>query len=188
VHLKDLEANTAYQLRALVGDDTNAVTVADFTSNGDGNANLDYKSTEKTKGSSTDVKGNLPPALNPVTNIKSLSVADVSGQTVLTAEVNALQKLHYMVQRRLTEGDIKGNLHINASDKGGQVRLDARGLEPESDYSLALNGTSAATATSDKKGKVKFKVDITDPMQVLGVNTIELRDASGTAVLSETLP
>jgi hypothetical protein len=188
VHLKGLEADAAYQLQATIGADPNPITVEDFSAQSDGNANLDFKSTEKAKGSSTEVKGDLPAALNPVTNIRSLSVVDAGGQTVLTVDVNALQKLHYMVKRKLTEGDIKGNLHIKASDKGGEVRLDAKELNPESDYSLALNGAIVATSTSDKKGKVKLKTELADPFEVLSLNTVELRDASGGVVLSATLP
>ena len=72
VEVRNLGANAGYQLQALAGDDPNLIGIVEFTTDGEGKAKLEFR--DKAAGKAP--KQPVPAALNPLTNIRELVVAD----------------------------------------------------------------------------------------------------------------
>jgi hypothetical protein len=179
IKVKNLEANTAYQLAVLLDDDTNLTQVVEFNTDKKGNASLSFRD----KG-----KHSLPAALNPVSNIHEVRILNGAGQAVLTADLTTPDKLEYLVKRDLSTGGVKASLQIHANAHKGKLRLHASGLTPNSDYSLAMNGSVVQTETADAKGKLKIDTDLAVPVEILSLKTVALMDSAGNVMLTTTLP
>jgi hypothetical protein len=186
--LEHLEANAAYQLVA-GGDDTNTFEVVEFTSNHEGKARLEFRSNEKkTKSKPGEVKAGLPEELKPIVKVGTLAIVDATGQTVLSADLNTLDKLHFAFKRYLRSGDIKAKVYLKANKNKGQVKLHADELNPGSTYSLSLNGNIVATGAANYKGKLDLRADLVDPLEVLNLEIVEVLDDGGNVVLSTSVP
>jgi hypothetical protein len=147
---------------------------------------LEFRSKNPGKGKGDD-KHPLPSALDPVSNIRELTVLDGEGQSILTADLTNPSKFEYFLKADAGGGS-KSDLQIKADTHKSQVRLNASGLAGNSDYSLALNGNVASTATTDAKGKLKIGAELSNPADVLALQTVSLLDSSGTEVLSVSVP
>src|SRR5258706_777672 len=131
IKAEHLGANAAYSLFALVNDDTNSTLVAEFSTDKEGKASLEFR--DKAKGKSDGKgksKGPLPAALNPVSGIRELTIFDANEQAVLTADLTSPDKLEYLLKRDLSTGDIKASLQMEGKASKANVRLDASGLSP----------------------------------------------------------
>jgi hypothetical protein len=186
--LSGLTADTTYTLAAVVGDDTNAVPVASFTTDSNGGARIVYSAKGQGKG-----KGNgaaLPAELNPLVDVRAISVLDAATQTVSYAWINTSQQFNYLVKRNLTSLDATaaGQISLIANNNNVNFRLNAGGLTPTSDYSLALNSNVVATATSDANGALQISEWPAGAPAILDLRFLQLLDSNTNAVLSTTLP
>jgi hypothetical protein len=189
IDVRNLDTNATYELTAQVGDDTNLTQVLEFTTDEHGNANIDFRSKNPGKGGGDGKnKHPIPAELEPITNIREITISDANTQAVLTANLTVPNKFEYLLKADLNASGVKGNVHINANNHKAQVRLDASGLTPGSDYSLSLNGSAVTTATTDAKGKLKIGWEAASPADILALETVALLDAGGIEVLSVTLP
>jgi len=189
LHIDGLDSSATYQLAAQVDDDTNLTQIATFTPDHEGKANIELreKGPKHPDSKYGHVHAQLPPELQPVTLIHQLLVSDTNGATVLSADLTSPDKFEYLVKADLSSGDIRAKLGIKANSHKGQVHLDAKGLEAGSDYSLALNGTVAGSATADHEGKVNLRAELQNVADIFALETVELLDASSTAVVSATV-
>jgi hypothetical protein len=183
-----LTASTTYTLAAVVADDTNAVSVADFTTDANGSARIVYSAKGQGKG-----KGNgaaLPAVLNPLVDVHAVSVVDAATQTVAYAWINTSTDYQYLVKRNLTSAGAPaaGQISLIANNSNVNFRLNAGGLAPTSDYSLALNSNVVATATSDANGALQISEWPAGAPAILDLRLLQLLDGNTNAVLSTTLP
>ncbi len=184
VGAKGLQANGAYQLWALRGDDANMILVTDLTADKRGRVSLRYQNTGGGHGLQE-----LPAPLDPVTGIRALTIANGHSNAVLTADLTAPDSLAYLVKRNLSGANgVSGNLAINASSHKTQFNLMATGLTPSTDYLLALNGSVVQTNSTDAKGHLQIKSLMETPSDILAVHSVQLWDSASNAVLSVTLP
>jgi hypothetical protein len=189
IELKELDANTSYQLLALSDGETNATSVLDFTTDDEGEASIEFRDKGKTENKGHGkIKSPLPDALNPVSGILELTVSDTNLQAVLTADMTAPDKMEYELERDLSTGSIKASLKIHANEKKAEVRLEAKGLSANSQYSLSLNGAVAQTGNTDEHGHLNLKARLPHPLDILSLQSVELLDNSSAVVLSTTLP
>lgn len=193
VRLGKLEADTGHLLFAWLGDDTNATYVAAFNSDEDGDARLDYSSIDSRRGHGRS-RGHdeLPIALKPLSNVRSLMVTDASTQAVLRADLTLPDKLQYLVKRSLTTNDVepsaRGYLHLHSTVNWSRVKVTVAGLTATNDYLLALDDGVVMSATSDKKGRVEFRGALELPADILDVRSLAIWNSSSNVVLSTTLP
>ena len=159
--LEHLATNATYHLSALIGDDTNFTNVVEFTTDDQGAAQLHYRR--------LGADGNhglghgkiaLPTALSPLSDLRELDVVDGNAQTVLSADLTAPDKLHYLVKRSLTNDGSETNaaaaLRIHSTTNSTQFRLLASGLEPAANYSVVVNGGIDQTAAADADGRLRY--------------------------------
>jgi hypothetical protein len=191
---KNLAANATYQLLAAVGDDTNSTHVADFTTDSSGAAKLLYRrvDTANSNGHLGRGKKQLPPELNPVSNIRELAIQDSSNQVVLVASFATPDKFQYLIKRALTndgfDADAAGTLRVKGNINHSTVRVKASNLETNATYVLLLNGSISQTNTATAEGNLRIDTEVVNPVDILGVRTLSISDTSSNSVLSTILP
>lgn len=185
--LKGLNASTTYSLFALTGDNSNATFVANFTTDGSGSSAMHYRSVGNGHGGGKG-KTALPDSLNPISNIRQLSVADTNTATVLTADFTSPDKLQYLVQRDISNTTgVSAGLRIKATTNQTQFKLTASGLAGTTDYLLAINDAVVQTNTSDMGGNLTITTQQSG-LDVLDIHSVALWDTASNVVVSTTLP
>lgn len=189
LRIRNLTTNTAYQLWALVGDDTNYVHASDFTTDARGGAKLSFMHVGSSKGKGHG-KGHqsLSDELLPISQIHNLAIGNSSTQAVLTANLLAPDKLQYLIKRHLAAGNISGELHLKATTSKLQFWLKVSGLSATNTYQLAVNDVAVASGTSSTNGGLSFTTLPVSAADILTVQKLSLIDASTNTVLSTTLP
>jgi hypothetical protein len=183
---KGLMAGTNYGLFALLGSDTTLTSITNFTTDANGNVTIHYRSVGHGHGGGKN-KIPLPDALNPVSNIRELDIADAGSTVVLAADFTAPNKLQLLVKRNIGTNGVSAELMIKASSTNHvELSLMASGLAPSSDYSLALDNAPVQTGTSNGKGKLHLAT--TQNINILSVGSVALWDSSSNVVVSTTLP
>ena len=204
ISLKGLTTNATYRLTALLDDDTNQTDVAEFTTDSDGKAKLRYHSMMNNKNKQHGGNGNgngngnghgkgkgkgpLPAALDPISDVRELSVFNSSTQAVLTADLTDPDKFIYLVKRDLGTTNVDATLRIFASTRKAHFHLTASGLEPAADYLLVLNGEVVETNTSGTNGVLKVSSSIEPPSDILDLHSLALWDTFSNVVVSTELP
>jgi len=197
VTIRGLDAETSYDLEALVNDDTNLTSVVSFTTDADGNASIDLED----KGHNNNGHGHayghnkhghvndtLPAALEPVGQIHQLFVLDSTGtNVVLTADFTTASSFQYLVKRNISSDTVNAQLRIIANPGKAQIRLSASGLAA-GDCTLLLNDTATETQMADDHGRVDIRTELENPADILSVSSISLIDAGTNVVVSTTLP
>jgi hypothetical protein len=201
VNVRGLDADTSYDLEAQLNADTNLTSVVSFTTDAEGNASINLED----KGQNNNghghghghayghnkpghTKDTLPAALEPVGHIHQLFVLDNTGtNVVLSADFTTASSFQYLVKRNISSDTVNAELWIIANSGKAQVRLLASGLAA-GDYTLMLNDTAAQTQTADDHGRVSIRAELTNPADILSVNSVSLVDAGTNVVVSTTLP
>jgi len=199
VNVRGLDADTSYELDALLNDDTNLTSGVSFTTDAAGNASINLED----KGHNNNghghghayghnkpghMKDTLPAALEPVGHIHELVVLDNTGTNViLTADFTTASSFQYLVKRNISSDTVNAELWIIANPGKAQIRLLASGLAA-GDYTLMLNDTATQTQTADAHGRVDFRTELTNPADILSVSSVSLVDVGTNVVVSTTLP
>jgi hypothetical protein len=188
LYASGLETNSPYGLIAVVGDDTNAVRVADMSANTKGRLRVSYMS----KGQGNGGKNPVPAALLPLTDVHSIGLENASTQTVAYAWIADAHRFHYLVKRNLTPEDTNGlaagSISLIANHNRAHFRLLAGGLNATNDYHLALNSDIVSTVSTDTDGRVEIRDWPTNAPSVLDLRSLSILDGSSNVVLSTTLP
>jgi hypothetical protein len=179
-----LDATTAYHLIAFLNDDTNAITVADFTTGKSGAAAVHYV---KTKGTP---KHPLPGALDPVTNVRELDIVKGS-DTVLRAVLTSPDSFSYSLRRAMNNTGFltsaNGNLTLHGTPHTTKATIIAKGLAPSTSYQLVVNGVGFTTKTSTKTGHLTITSPRTGLPLVLDTDTISLNDGTNVVLITTGL-
>lgn len=197
VNVRGLDADTSYELGALLNDDTNVTSATTFTTDADGKAVINLED----KGHSNNghghanghnkhghSKGQLPAELEPVGQIHQLFVLDSTGTNViLSADFTTASSFQYLVKRNISSDTVNAELWIKADSHKAQIRLLASGLAA-GDYTLSLNDIAAQTQTADDHGRVDIRSELANPVDILSVSSISLIDAGTNVVVGTTLP
>jgi hypothetical protein len=188
VSVTGLTTNTTYQLLALLDDDTNSTFVVDLTTDSHGAGALHFTQANNGNGGMGKGKSPLPDLLDPVSNIRELTLVDVATQAVLTADLTAPDKLQYLIKRNLSTNGVSAQLRIKATTTQTQFRLTASGLNPTNDYFLVLNDGIVQTNSTDANGKLSISSLLQNPVEILDLHTVALWDSVSNVVLSTELP
>jgi hypothetical protein len=185
ISLAKLDPNAIYELVAYLGDDTNAVNIAEIVTDRKGSLTISYA--VKVQGKLSPHTELLPVALDPLCNIRELDIVNGSLQTVLRAVLTSPDKGQYAARRVMSNTGFlpsaKGNLLMQGNSSSTQFRLQASGLAPNTDYRLALNGNPSPTITSDKAGKLNLKALPPGSPNLLDIQTVAVTDNSGINVI-----
>jgi hypothetical protein len=187
IRAKGLDTNATYQLLAIVNDDTNATQVTNFTSDAKGRATLLYRQFGNGHGLGHG-RIPLPSSLNPVSDVRQLTIANTSTQAVLSADLTMPNRFEYLIKRDISSNSIDASLRIHATTRQTQFRLLASGLNPTNDYLLVLNGGIVQTNSTDKKGRLAIRSLMENPGDILDLHSVALWDTASNVLVSTTLP
>lgn len=181
----NLGPNTAYLVVAFIGDDTNALGVAEFTTDNQGNFSGSY--IKKGQGNLGQYVEMLPNVLDPLCNVFELDIVDSNMVTMLQGVLTNPNKGQYMVKRSLSNTGFlpaaTGELTIQASPNYTRFQLRASDLTPNTDYDLAINDNVVQTNTSDRAGRLTLNALPPGSPDVLDIQAVELTDGTGTNVV-----
>ena len=154
ISLANLSHSTTYQLSAYLGDDTNAMSITNFTTNLKGSFKISY--VKKSQGNQNPSVNLLPDALDPLCNVRELDVVNGSTNIVLRAILTDPDQGQYMVKRSMANTGILpaavGNILIQADAQSTRFHLQALHLTPNTNYHLTINDTIAPPSMSDSTG------------------------------------
>jgi hypothetical protein len=188
IRLDGLEPDATYRLLAVMGDDTNAFVVGEFSTDTGGGARLSYM----TKGHGRGGKAPVPEGISPLTDLRALGVENAATQTVAHVWIADSGAFQYLVKRNLTPedstGPAAGSVSLIANHEHVQFRLLAGGLVATNDYHLALNGESRMIVQPDADGRVEIRTWPADAPPVLELESLAIWDAGSNVVLRTTLP
>lgn len=204
LNVLSLDSDATYALLASKIGISGLTEVDQFTTDADGNAKIRYTLVENGNGKvHKPGKGRLllPEGLNQVSHMRRLEIAKVvvseEGSVVLPAvllaEIDDPEQLNYLVKRDISTDTVPASLRIQANDQRGQFRLTADNLIPSTDYWLVLNGPVAPDGgteqvfTTDAKGKLAIRFTIENPLDVLTLRKVQLRDRSEVGLLEPDL-
>jgi hypothetical protein len=184
-----LNANTAYHLKAFLGDATNATDIADFNTDSKGSFSLSYFKMTHAK---PNKKGStFPDALEPLCNVRELDVVNANTNAVLTAILGSPDKGQYLVKSTMRNVGLlpaaAASLSIKGSAKSTTFKLTATHLNPNTDYALAFNGDIAQTYTADNSGKLTVSNLPNNAPNVLDIQTVALIDSASTNLVLITV-
>lgn len=199
-----LTPSTTYLVGALVGNATNSAVVPLYTNDGShvvagtfttdarGKARISYTGkAAKGNGKGNGSKGQLPEDLNPLSDLRAVTVYDAATQTVAYAWINQASTYQVLVKRNLTptEGSTAaGSISLTATHSKTSFRLLADGLTPGAEYKLALDLAVVATALADENGRLELNGWPESAPAVLDVRLLEVVDSLGATVLAAPLP
>ncbi|MEO6183168.1 MAG: hypothetical protein ABIP71_08760, partial [Verrucomicrobiota bacterium] len=184
-----LTAGSTYQLIAISGEETNSVSVGEFTTDSKGEATVLYSK----KGNGNGKKNNLPAELDPLYNLRAVGVANESTQTVLVAWINTSTAYQYLVKRNLTAPDANstaaGSISLKSNAANTKFNLRAGGLSATNEYHLALNVSNIIqTVSSDANGRLSITQWPALAPAILDLRSLSLLDSSSNVVLTTSLP
>ncbi len=185
VALTKLNPNTGYKLVAFLGDETNATSIGNFTTDHKGAFQVVYVK----NGDKPTPRGRqaLPAVLDPLCNIRELVVVNESAEPVMRAALNNPDRGPYMVSGPLKNSGFlsaaAGNFRIAANTRSTRFRLIASGLVPNVNYLLAINGNVIQTNTSNGKGKLTLTTLPDGSPNVLDIHTLALTDNTSTNIV-----
>lgn len=157
VTVAKLDPKTPYQLLATTGDDTNFLLVAEFTTTGAGRAVVHkqhHQVGERIR--PTAKKKILAEPLAPLTDVRTLAVADTNGVVVLTLDLHAAPSLEFALTSVLqnTGADFTAVGTVVAAVQSGhwQFRLFAAGQGGQ--FKLLVNDSPIGTYAADFAGRI----------------------------------
>jgi hypothetical protein len=188
-----LETNAMVSLTAATGPDpANVVSVAHLPTDKKGRLNMTFVTPSPAPARPSKIPP-VPEALSPLTEVGAICFEDSNGQVVGNAGVQDSQKFQLIVRRNLIPADSNtndavGSINLVANQNRATLTLLAGGLNPSTDYMLALNGMAVAVATSDEGGNLRSRGWPTNAPPVLQLRSLALTEFNGPVVLSTTLP
>lgn len=201
ISLANLDANTAYQLVAFLGDDTNTSFMVGFTTDTKGGFLVSY--VKRNEGNSNP-RGELfrdtldplsifhkakplPNALDPLCDVRELDIVNTNMETVLQAVLTSPDKGNYLVRRSMNHTGFLpaaiGELFIQADPHSTRFQLQSSGLTPFANYHLVINENIAPASMSDRFGKLTLTNLPAGSSNVLDIQTVALTDATSTNIV-----
>ena len=185
-----LAADTPCNLIAVAGEETNATPVDEVLADQKGRLRLKYKTNGQGNGGRS--QDQIPEALRPLVDVRSLGLENASTQTLAYAWIADADKFELLVKRNLspedTNGTAAGQLSLVANQRKVQFWLLAGGLSATNNYHLALNSEIVDTVAANVDGRVEIKGWPTNAPAILDLRSLSLLDGSSNVVLSTTLP
>jgi hypothetical protein len=181
----NLQPNTKYQFVALLGDDADQRSVAEFTTGNHGA----YKVLFVKNGKNETPPGctRLPLVLDPLCNVRELNVLNANGQLVLRANLTKPTRGPYLVRGPLKNtGFIPaaiGSFGLMDTALWIHFRFNATNLTANTDYSLLINGAVVQTKTANIHGIINITNLPAGWSNGLDIHSLALADSTGANVI-----
>jgi len=184
VAVRHLDPRTSYTLLAQVGTNPDWVTVAGFRTTGQGAGHVTYF---RNRWSRPDGRHALPEALDPLTDVRELAVANTNGDVVLTVDLHQSEAMAFELASVLknTGNDpyAIGCVAVACQNGSVQFRLFAAGQS--SQYIFCVNDIPVETYSADGAGRISVGAFPNAAPSPLFFKKLDVRDG-GNAVLLES--
>ena len=162
VTVAHLDPRTSYTLLAEAGDTLAVITISEFTTTGLGrgivslseNAVLTRRGLRKTAAG----RRALPEGLSPLTEVRSLMIADPSGQVVLTVALHESAAMSFALtsvfENTGNDPEAIGCLAVACQNGSVQFRLFAAGQS--SQFTFCVNDSPVGTYQADYTGRISI--------------------------------
>ncbi|HMJ91614.1 MAG TPA: hypothetical protein VK530_17460 [Candidatus Acidoferrum sp.] len=161
VRVTNLDPSATFTLQAVIGDASEAVAVATFTTDAAGKAvivyleNTSLRSAARVKPSRKNKRA-LPEDIFDIASVRVLNVVNANSEIVLSADLHATESFNYQVATAFkntgTDGDAIGCMAAAVQSGTIQFRLFAMGQS--SQYTLVINNEPVANYTADLMGGI----------------------------------
>ena len=191
VTVAKLDPSTPYQLLATTGDDTNFLSVAEFTTTPAGRAVIQQQRHQvNDRVRRTANKRALAELLAPLTEVRTLAVADTNGVVILTLDLHAAPSLQFELTSVLknTGADYTavGCLAVAVQSGYLQFRLFAAGQGGE--FTLLVNDSPVGTYAADYTGRISVGLLPSTAPSPLKFRNLAVRNANDELVLESAVP
>lgn len=191
VTLAKLDPGTPYQLLAATGDDTNLLAIADFTTTRAGRAVvMQQRRQVLDKVRRTSKKQALSEVLAPLTEVRTLAVANTNGEIVLTVDLHAAPSLQFELTSVLksTGADYAavGCLAVAVQNGYLQFRLFAAGQSEQ--FTFLVNDSPVGTYVADYTGRISVGAFPSTAPSPLAFRKLGVRNSNDDIVLESTVP
>jgi hypothetical protein len=185
LNFSNLDARATYTLLARIDGETEFAEVDTFTTSSAGKARIAYVQTS----GSAKKKRALPPALNPLTGVQSLAIANTNGEVVLTVDLHAAERMSFelasVLENTGNDPDAIGCLAVSCFEGNVQFRLIAAGQS--SLYTLSVNEKPVATYQANAAGTVVVGAFPAGAPSPLAFKRVSMQDVSAQVVLQSEL-
>lgn len=191
VTLAKLDPATPYHLLATTGDDTNLMTVAEFTTTPAGRAVIQQqRHAVQDKVRPTAKKRVLAERLAPLTEVRTLAVANTNGEIVLTVDLHAAPSLQFELTSVLksTGADYAavGCLAVAVQQGRLQFRLFAAGQGEQ--FTFLVNDRPVGTYVANYAGRISVGAFPNPAPSPLAFRKLGLRNSDDDLVLESIVP
>ena len=186
VHVAGLDSRTSYTLLAQIGTDTNLVAVTNFMTGAAGKGNILYLLNRR---GASHGRQTLPDSLNPLTDVRTLAVANTNGEIVLSVNLHQAVSMKFELASVFsnTGNDPRaiGCVAVTSQDGVVQFRLLAAGQSSE--YTFYVNETPVATYQADLTGTINVGALPDTAPSPLSFRKLSVRNAGDQVVLQSDL-
>lgn len=191
VTVAKLDPRTPYQLLATTGDDTNFLTVAEFTTTRTGRAVIHQQRHQvNDRVRRTAKKSVLTEPLAPLTEVRTLAVADTNGVVLLTLDLHAAPSLEFELTSVLknTGRDFTAVGCVAVAVQNGylQFRMFAAGQGGQ--FKLLVNDSPVGTYAADFTGRINVGLLPAAAPSPLQFRHLALQNADDEVVLESLVP
>jgi hypothetical protein len=192
VLVAQLEPRATYTLLAQIGDEPNLFSVTNFTTTPAGRGSILYIHNRALNGRAVrpPTKRSLPEGMKPVTQARTIAVANANGEIVLTASLHESASMNFEMARILentgSDPQAAGCLAVACQGGGVQFRLFATGQSSE--LTFCVNETPVATYPTDEAGRIRVGVFPNASPSPMTFQKLSLRNASNDVVLESIVP
>ena len=186
VHVAHLDARTSYTLLAQIGDDTNLVAVTNFTTGAAGVANVPYFLNRGAMGHGPHT---LPDLLNPLTDVRTLAVANMNGEIVLSVNLHESLSMKFELASVFsnTGNDPRAIGCVAVTSEVGVVQFRLLAAGQSSEFTLCVNDAPVATYQADLAGTINVgALPATAPSPV-NFRSLSVRNAADQVVLQSNV-
>jgi hypothetical protein len=186
VHVAGLDARAAYTLVAQIGDDTNFVVVTNFVTGAAGKGNVLYFQNHS---GGKNVRHSLPETLNPLTDVRTLAVANANGEIVLFVNLHESASMSFELASVFnnTGNDPQAIGCVAIACQSGVVQFRLLAAGQSSRYTLCVNESPVATYQADFAGRINVGALPVSAPSPLNFRKLSVRNASDEVVLQSDL-
>ena len=191
VTVAKLDPSTPYQLLATTGDDTNFLTVAEFTTTRAGRAVIQqqrHQVGERVRRLATKLV--LAEPLAPLTEVRTLAVADTNGVVILTLDLHAAPSLEFeltsVLQNTGTDFTAVGCVAVAVQNGYLQFRMFAAGQGGQ--FKLLVNDRPVGIYAADFTGRINVGLLPPSAPSPLKFRHLALQNANDEVVLESIVP
>ena len=118
------------------------------------------------------LNGQTSAPIGDFTNAAMAQVRDAQGQAVLQGQFEAPVEEDGALERRAmlspagSDADAAGEAEVEYKKSGAttqEVEFTVHNLQPDSSFVFAVDGTTVATAKTDRRGRAKVEIDVRMP-------------------------